>query len=108
MTAARVLLAGALASLLLAGCGGEQAGGGARKATRSDRLVDFSKKPPFVNALDIDPASNEFLLTTNRGFWRIDSEDGHGQAGDRGASAPAARRRRWARSSNCSPPARGG
>ena len=71
MTTTRVFLAAALASLLLAGCGGQEAGGGS-KATRSDRLVDFSKKPPYVNALDIDPASQEFLLTTNRGFWRID------------------------------------
>ena len=72
MRAARVLLAGVLVSLLLAGCGADQAGGGAGKATRSDRLVDFSKKPPYVNALDIDPQTKDFLLTTNRGFWRID------------------------------------
>jgi hypothetical protein len=39
---------------------------------RSSRLVDFSKKPPFVNGLEIDPVSKDFLLTTNRGFWRID------------------------------------
>ena len=74
MTAARVLLAGALCSLLLAGCGGEQAGSSPGKAARSDRLVDFSKKPPYVNALDIDPATDDFLLTTNRGFWRIDAK----------------------------------
>ena len=74
MTAARVLLAGALCCLVLAGCGGEQAGSSPGKATRSDRLVDFSKKPPYVNALDIDPATDDFLLTTNRGFWRIDSK----------------------------------
>ena len=41
----------------------------------SPRLVDFSKKPPFVNTLDIDPATGDFLLTTNKGFWRI-AEDG--------------------------------
>jgi hypothetical protein len=68
---ARVLLAGGLAILLLAGCSSQQAGG-AGKRTRSHRLVDFTKKPPFVNALDIDPTSKEFLLTTNRGFFRID------------------------------------
>lgn len=27
-----------------------------------------------MNALDIDPATDDFLLTTNRGFWRIDSK----------------------------------
>ncbi|MEA2493568.1 MAG: hypothetical protein QOJ29_1479, partial [Thermoleophilaceae bacterium] len=37
----------------------------------SARLVDFTKKPPFVNGLEIDPATGDFLLTTNRGFWRI-------------------------------------
>jgi photosystem II stability/assembly factor-like uncharacterized protein len=40
-------------------------------AARSSRLVDFSKRPPYVNALDIDPRTGDFLLTTNRGFWRI-------------------------------------
>src|SRR3954454_682283 len=38
----------------------------------SSRLVDFSKKPPYVNGLDIDSKTGDFLLTTNRGFWRID------------------------------------
>jgi photosystem II stability/assembly factor-like uncharacterized protein len=56
------------ACLLVAGCGG----GAERGAKRSDRLVDFSQKPPYVNALDIDPASGDFLMTTNRGFFRID------------------------------------
>ena len=41
----------------------------------STRLVDLSKKPPFVNSLDIDPESGDFLLTTNRGFWRIDPDE---------------------------------
>jgi hypothetical protein len=58
--------------LLLAGCGG--ASGSGRPAERSDRLVDFSQKPPYVNALDIDPATGDFLLTTNRGFFRIDAK----------------------------------
>ena len=76
MPGVRVLLAGALASLLLGGCGADQAASGGGKATRSDRLVDFSKRPPYVNALDIDPRTREFLLTTNRGFWRIDPGSG--------------------------------
>lgn len=71
MPDSRALLA-ALACLLLAGCGAQQQGGADAAVARSDRLVDFSKKPPYVNALDIDPATGEFLLTTNRGFWRID------------------------------------
>jgi len=41
----------------------------------SDRLVDFTKDPPYVNALDIEPESGDFLLTTNKGFWRIGAKD---------------------------------
>ncbi len=65
----------AAAALLLAmgaaGCGGsdEPAEG------TSARLVDLSKKPPYVNSLELDPQSGEFLLTTNRGFFRIDAEN---------------------------------
>ena len=61
-----------LAAVLLAGCGSQTAEGPAAAATRSDRLVDFAKKPPYVNALDVDPKDGSLLLTTNKGFWRID------------------------------------
>jgi hypothetical protein len=70
----RRLLMLVLASTLVGSsqaCGEEK-----RPAGRSDRLVDFSKKPPFVNALDIDPRDGALLLTTNRGFWRIDRDTG--------------------------------
>ena len=65
----------AAAALLLAmgaaGCGGsDEPAEGA-----SARLVDLSKKPPYVNSLELDPQSGEFLLTTNRGFFRIDPEN---------------------------------
>jgi hypothetical protein len=63
----------AVASLLLAGCGG--AGGGAEKG-RSDRLVDFNRKPPYVNSLETDPKTGDLLLTTNRGFYRADPKTG--------------------------------
>jgi len=56
-------------ALLVGGCGG--AATTPAEQSRSSRLVDFSKKPPWVNSLDIDPRSGEFLLTTNRGFFRI-------------------------------------
>lgn len=62
----------ALVAVALAGCGSGADGGNGGDGKRSDRLVDFSKPPPFVNALDIDPADGDFLLTTNRGFYRID------------------------------------
>ena len=62
-------------AIVAAGCGTEANGNGQAPAgKRSDRLVDFSKKPPYVNALDLDPADGRLLLTTNRGFWRIDAE----------------------------------
>jgi hypothetical protein len=57
------------AALLAPGCGDSGEDGG-----RSDRLVDFSKRPPFVNSLERDERSGEFLLTTNRGFYRIDPD----------------------------------
>jgi hypothetical protein len=63
--------------LAVPGCGGGAAGSDiapARARPLSDRLVDLSKPPPFVNALDVDPGTGEYLLTTNRGFWRIDPE----------------------------------
>jgi hypothetical protein len=64
-----LLFAAAAVALGLAGCGDES-----ESAGRSDRLVDFSKRPPFVNSLETDPDSGELLLTTNRGFFRIDPD----------------------------------
>ena len=65
-----------VAVFVLAGCGGDKAAvPAAPTKAPSPRLVDFSKKPPYVNTLDLDPASGDFLLTTNRGFWRI-AKDG--------------------------------
>lgn len=63
-----LLTAIAALAVALGGCG---AAANEPAAKRSSRLVDFTKKPPFVNALDIDPQTKEFLLTTNRGFYRI-------------------------------------
>jgi len=69
----RRLAAFAFAAVALAGCGGD-GNASSPDGKRSDRLVDFSQKPPWVNALDIDPADGAFLLTTNRGFFRIDTK----------------------------------
>ena len=63
-------------ALPASGCGTESSGGPqAGERPRSDRLVDFSKKPPYVNALDLDPKDGRLLLTTNKGFWRIDPDE---------------------------------
>jgi hypothetical protein len=83
-----------VAALVLAGCGGDKpAVPAAPTKAPSPRLVDFSKKPPYVNTLDIDPASGDFLLTTNRGFWRIASDGSKvtpitGTVSDGGKTAP--------------------
>jgi hypothetical protein len=65
----RVLWLALAAACCAAGCGDS-----AESAGRSDRLVDFSKRPPFVNSLERDADTGEFMLTTNRGFFRIDPE----------------------------------
>ena len=67
MSACRLAAAVAM-TLAAAGCGAQDGAGG---EARSTRLVDLTKKPPYVNALDIDPGTQDFLLTTNRGFFRI-------------------------------------
>src|SRR5665809_85454 len=42
-------------ALPASGCGTESSGSPqAGERPRSDRLVDFSKKPPYVNALDLE------------------------------------------------------
>ena len=63
-----------LAAVAAAGCGSQGSANTPSAGKRSDRLVDFSKKPPYVNSLDVDPRDGSLLLTTNRGFWRIDPE----------------------------------
>jgi photosystem II stability/assembly factor-like uncharacterized protein len=70
----RALLTLLALALALAGCGSSSSSDDGGR--RSDRLVDFAKQPPYVNALDIDPESKDFLLTTNRGFFRIDRDSG--------------------------------
>ncbi|HEV2774465.1 MAG TPA: hypothetical protein VGV90_02640 [Solirubrobacteraceae bacterium] len=70
----RTLAGGVLAAVAMGGCGdGGGAGGGASPSTR---LVDPAAPPPRVNTLEIDPATSDFLLTTNRGFFRIGRESG--------------------------------
>lgn len=70
----RLAVLATAAALAAAGCGGDDDAAPAPAKAPSARLVDFSKDPPYVNTLDIDPATGDFLLTTNRGFWRIASD----------------------------------
>jgi len=68
----RRLLILLVAAVAATGCGSQGSATTPSAGKRSDRLVDFSKKPPYVNSLDVDPRDGSLLLTTNRGFWRID------------------------------------
>jgi photosystem II stability/assembly factor-like uncharacterized protein len=60
-----------LAAVPLAGCGNAKKPG-PDPSQLSERLVDHSQKPPFVNSLEVDPTNGQFMLTTNKGFFRID------------------------------------
>ena len=64
------------AALMLAACVLALAGCGSNGESSVGALVDTTKQPPLVNALDIDPQSRDFLLATNRGFFRIARESG--------------------------------
>jgi hypothetical protein len=64
-------IAACLLALAFAGCG-DSGAEAPQQADRSDRLVDLSAKPPLVNGLDVDPKTGDYLLTTNKGFFRID------------------------------------
>ena len=63
------------AALLISGCGDKQPSP-VDNSGKKNRLVDFDGPVPYVNALEVDPESGDFLLTTNKGFWRIGKEDG--------------------------------
>jgi hypothetical protein len=70
------LLVLSLCVLFVAGCGssGDSSPDGGERQL-SSRLVDLEAQPPLLNALDLDPETGDYLLTTNKGFWRIDKDD---------------------------------
>jgi photosystem II stability/assembly factor-like uncharacterized protein len=63
-----VLAVACVLAVIAGGCGDSGEGG-------SGSLVDLSKPPPFVNSLELDERTGELLLTTNRGFFRVDPEE---------------------------------
>jgi BNR/Asp-box repeat len=80
-----VRVAAVIAVLAASGCGGdddaarsgsEPSGLPAAPPTQANRVVDPALPPPSINALDVDSVANEFLLTTNRGFFRIGRDSG--------------------------------
>ena len=85
----------AVVAIALAGCGADGSSGSSGGGERSDRLVDFEADPPYVNSLVVT-GDERFLLTTNRGLFRI-SADGkqvervRGVVTDRAGSAPVGR-----------------
>jgi photosystem II stability/assembly factor-like uncharacterized protein len=68
----RLAAVASIVCALIGGCGGDTEGGGLQ-------VVDLTKKPPYVNSLDVDPEDGSFLLTTNRGFFRIPKDGGEPQ-----------------------------
>jgi photosystem II stability/assembly factor-like uncharacterized protein len=58
-------LALAVSALVVAGCGDDSGG------SAGSRLVD-PDQPPLINSLEQDPGGEALLLTTNRGFFRIE------------------------------------
>jgi hypothetical protein len=92
LLAASRLLVLALA-LALAGCGEAETAGGEPQA---NDYVDPGGEPPGINSLDVEPGSGRLLLTTNRGFFRIDPASGEAERIEarvqtRSASAPVGR-----------------
>jgi hypothetical protein len=85
----RALAAALAAAAALAGCGGA-----ARPARApADSIVDSRGAQPLVNSLEVEPGTGDLLVTTNRGFFRVDPRRGkavriHSVATARGRSVP--------------------
>jgi hypothetical protein len=81
----------ALALVALAGCGGGSDGAVSAKGAAS--IVDPAGSSPLVNSLEVEPGTGKLLVTTNRGFFRIDPKGGdperiRGVATAKGRSVP--------------------
>ena len=81
----------ALALVALAGCGSQDSS--APKASNAASIVDPNGSSPLVNSLEVEPGSGKLLVTTNRGFFRVDPKGGDpepikGEATAKGRSVP--------------------
>jgi hypothetical protein len=77
----------AVALVALTGCGGASGGGGSPKAS----IVDPNGNPPLVSSLEVEPGTGKLLVTTNRGFFRVDPK-AHQRRRDREGAQRARRR----------------
>ena len=66
----------ALALVALAGCGGGSEDAGSPRAAGAASIVDPKGSLPLVNSLEAEPGTGKLLVTTNRGFFRVDPEGG--------------------------------
>ena len=66
----------ALALVALAGCGGGSEDAGSPKAARAASIVDPKGSLPLVNSLEVEPGTGKLLVTTNRGFFRVNPRGG--------------------------------
>ena len=92
--------------LVAAGCGGDDPAPPAPAKARSERLVDFSKKPPFVNTLDIDPRQRRLPADHQPRLLADRRRTAARSPRSRARSPPRARPPRSARSSRSAPPGR--
>ena len=72
----RNALAAVAVAVALAGCGDGSDGRSSPQAARAPAIVDPQGSTPLVNSLEVEPGSGELLVTTNRGFFRIDPRSG--------------------------------
>jgi photosystem II stability/assembly factor-like uncharacterized protein len=81
-----------VALVALAGCGGGSEGDAGAKAPAA-AIVDPRGASPLVNSLEVEPGTGKLLVTTNRGFFRVDPKGGaperiRGVATAKGRSVP--------------------
>lgn len=65
-----------LVLVALAGCGGSEDAGSTAKPAPASAIVDPQGSSPLVNSLEVEPGTGKLLVTTNRGFFRVDPKGG--------------------------------
>ena len=66
----------ALALFALAGCGGGSEDARSPRPSGAASIVDPKGSLPLVNSLEVEPGTGKLLVTTNRGFFRVDPKGG--------------------------------